>query len=361
MTQTRRSRGDILRHVPRVWFNRTYATTWHVIRMLRAGLADRPLWVLGSHVDPDSPVLTACDERLLEPDLPVAEYVEWALDVARRHRIDVLVPRQHLAALAAARGRFAPTVLMCPDAETVATFENKAAGYAAAAALGVPVPPHHVVHDGAGLRAAYLDLAGLAEQVCMKPVRGAGGEGYRRLTTAATEWTADLAGPLRSRVRLDDACRALDAAGPREVLVLPFLDGTEVSVDVLAAPDGTVHAAIGRAHGGRRRTIVDDQPAREVAETLTCAHRIAYLSNTQVKYWQGLPYLIEVNTRAAGGVFQTELAGVNLPAAALQLALDGSAPPLQPIFGASYTEVATYARITGREALDHPGSGPDSR
>ena len=354
----------------RLWFNRTYATTWHLIRMLRANPDGRPLHVLGSHVDPGSPVLAACDTALLEPDLPAEQYVEWALAVAVAHRIDVLVPRQHLVALAGARDRFAAagTVLLCPDRATVELFDDKAAAYAAAGALGVPVPPHRVVHDGDELRAAYVELAQLAEQVCMKPVCGVGGQGYRRLTTDPPRWTEDFAGDLRSLVRLDDACRALDAAGRRDVLVLPFLDGTEISVDVVADAGGAVHAALGRAHdpagNGRRRRIVDDAPAREVAETLTRAHRIAYLSNTQIKYWQGLPYLIEVNTRAAGGLFQTELAGVNLPWDAVLLALGERPARRAPRFGAVYTEVATYAVlrpdvVAGPHAvLDPDAHGP---
>jgi biotin carboxylase len=287
---------------------------------------------------------------LVEPDLDGDDYVAWALEVAATEAIDILVPRVHMRALAAAHDRFAAagTRLLCPAADVVDLFEDKAAGYRAAAALSLPVPPHRVVHDSDGLRTAYADFAAIAEQVCMKPVRGVGGEGFRRLTTRAASWHDDLAAEVRSLVRLDDVCRALDAAGSRDLLVMPFLDGVEVSVDVLADRDGRVHAAIGRQHdtGGRRlRTIVDDGPSREIAEALTAAHRVGYLSNTQVKAWQGRPYLLELNTRAAGGIFQTALAGVNLPWAAIRLALDQDPGELHPLWGATYTEVASFVQI----------------
>lgn len=336
----------------RLWFNRTYATTWHLIGMIRANPEGRSVHVLGSHIDLASPVLSACDRTLLEPAVGPAEYVDWAVATAEAERIDVFVPREHMAALAAARDRFAAvgTRLLCPDADVVELFDDKAAGYRAAAALGLPVPPYRVVHDGAELRDAYAEFAAIADEVCMKPVRGVGGEGYRRLTTEPVAWAADLARELRSLVRLDDACRALDDAGPREVMVMPFLEGTEVSVDVLADSSGQVRAAVGRAHdtqpGRRLRMIADDPAAREMAEVLTPAHRVAYLSNTQVKYWRGRPYLLELNTRAAGGIFQTALAGVNLPWAAVQLALGEEPAPIRPRWGARYTEVASYVEIT---------------
>jgi biotin carboxylase len=336
-----------------LWFNRTYATTWHLVGMLRDNPDRRPVHVLGSHSDPASPVLAACDRVVIEPALPAAEYVEWALEIAQVHGIDVFIPRLHMAELATARDRFAAvgTKLLCPDPAPVTLFEDKAAGYRAAGALGLPVPPHRVVHDSAGLRAAYADFAAVAAQVCMKPVRGVGGDGYRRLTDRPPSWDADFAGAVRSLVRVEDVCRALDEVGPRELLVMPFLDGTEVSVDVLADATGRVRAAIGRRHDGRRRTVVDDPGARQVAETLTAAHRVAFLSNTQVKYWRGpndrepRPYLLELNTRAAGGVFQTALAGVNLPWAAVRLVLGEAVPPLTPRWGARYTELATYVEL----------------
>jgi biotin carboxylase len=337
--------------VARLWFNRNYATTRHFIDMVRANPDGTPVHVLGSHSDRYSPMLTACDRAVLEPELEPGDYVEWALDTAQAEAIDVLVPRAFMAALAAARDRFADlgTRLLCPDADVVELFDDKASGYAAAAALGLPVPPHRVVHDADGLRTAYAEFAAIAGQVCMKPVRGVGGEGYRRLTTGRLRWDEELAGELRSLVRVDDVCRALDADGPRELLVMPFLDGVEVSVDVLADATGAVVAAVGRqhdAHPGRRlRTIVDDPRAHEIATTLARAHRVAYLSNTQVKYWRGRAYLLELNTRAAGGIFQTALAGVNLPWAAIRLALGQGPGDLRPTVGAGYTELANYVRI----------------
>jgi biotin carboxylase len=349
--------------VLRLWFNRNYATTWHLIGMIRDNPARRPVHVLGSHTDPWSPMLAACDASLAEPDLDTDAYVEWALRTARAEAIDILVPRAHMAALSASRDRFAEagTTLLCPDADVIDLFADKSRGYAAAAALGLPVPPYRVVQDAIGLRAAYGEFAALAEQVCMKPVSGVGGEGYRRLTAEPLRWDDDLAGEVRSLVRLDDVCRALDADGPRELLVMPFLDGAEVSVDVLADRDGHVHAAVARRHDTRTsrrlRAIVDDPEAQHIAETLVRAHRVAYLSNVQVKYWRGRAYLLELNTRAAGGVFQTALAAVNLPWAAICLAAGWDPGDVRPTVGATYVDVGSYVRL-GEPAPDpHRGAG----
>jgi biotin carboxylase len=344
----------------RIWFNRTYATNSHVIAMLRANPDRQPVHVIGTHTDADSPVLVACDEAYPEPpeDCPAADYVAWALEFARAHSVDVFFPRLAMSELADARQEFtaAGVALACPSGDTVRLFEDKAVAYRAAAALGLPVPPHHVVSDAAGLRAAYEQLREAAETVCMKPVRGTGGDGFRILATVAPS-LADVLRPSEEQViSLDWAGAALDAAGrtdrdlPRW-LVMPYLPSPEISVDVLADLDGRTLAAVGRRKSRRRGMIVDDLPARRVAETLNLAHAVSYLSNTQVRYWQGpgdhepRPYLLELNTRMSGGLFQTALAGVNLPWAAAQLALSKDLGTLAPQFDVPYTTVSSLVPL----------------
>lgn len=343
--------------MPRIWFNHTYATNSHVIAMLRDNPDGRPVHVIGTHTDLDSPVLSACDESGPEPDLPPAEYVAWALQFAREHRVDVLVPRLHMAELADAREQFAAagTRLLSAGGDTVRLFEDKAAAYCAADELGLPVPPHLVVGDAAGLHDAYEQLAQIADIVCMKPTRGAGGAGFRILS-AGTPALADFAGQARPKVSLDSVCAALDraeAAGSPlpQLMVLPFLSGPELSLDVLAAADGQLLAAVGRGRSRRRRLLVDDVAARQLAGTLTAAHRVSYLSNTQVRYWQGpgdeapRPYLLELNTRISGGLFQTALAGVNLPWDAIRLVLGEDVAAPEPQFGAAFTTVASLITL----------------
>jgi biotin carboxylase len=263
-----------------------------------------------------------------------------------------------MAELADARDDFAAAgvAMACPSGDTVRLFEDKAAAYRAAAALGVPVPPHHAVNDGAGLRTAYEHLRGVAETVCIKPVRGTGGDGFRILATVAPS-LADVLRPSEEQViSLDWAGAALDAArsADRDVprwLVMPYLPSPEISVDVLADLAGRTLAAVGRRKSRRRGVLVDDVRARRVAETLNLAHAVSYLSNTQVRYWQGpgdqepRPYLLELNTRMSGGLFQTALAGVNLPWAAVALALSEDLGTLVPQFDVAYTTVSSVVPL----------------
>jgi biotin carboxylase len=327
--------------------------------MLRANPDGRALHVIASHPDPDSPVLVASDEAHSEPpeDCPTPEYVAWALDFARRHGVDVFIPRLAMAELADAREKFAAlgVALACPDGDTVRLFDDKGTGYRAAAALGLPVPPHHLVNDAPGLAAAHEQLREVAERVCIKPVQATGGHGYRVLTTTGPDLD-ELLGPVRARAELSRVCTALDVAHAegRDVptlLVMPYLPGPEISVDALADQEGNTLAAVGRGRSERRRLIVDDPKARAVTEALNRAYRVAYLSNTQVRYWQGpgdselRPYLLELNPRSSGGLFQTARAGVNLPWAAVRLALGEDAGTLHPRYDVAFTTVTALVAL----------------
>ncbi|MGI8696024.1 MAG: ATP-grasp domain-containing protein [Mycobacteriales bacterium] len=342
-----------------VFFNRSYATNAHVIGMLRDNPDGEKVRIVGTHADPDSPVLAACDEAYPEPDDSVtgADYVRWALQFCTDHDVDVFIPRLHMADLTAAAGLFARcgVTLLASPAAAVRVFEDKAAGYAAAELLGLPTPPHHVITTAPALAAAVEDLGGVTDRVCIKPVTGVGAEGFRVLSRAPMT-LAGLLGPLTPTVAMGqvyETLRAATAAGVvvPPLLVLPFLTGPEVSIDTLADADGRTIASIGRVKGRRRRLIVDDKQARTVADTLIAAHRIGYLSNTQVRYWQHpdepmpRPYLLEVNTRISGGLFQTALAGVNLPWAAVRMATGRGADLPRPIYDVAYAMVDTLVPL----------------
>lgn len=338
-----------------IWFNRAYSTTALTIGLLRSNPEQVPVRIFGTHQDLDSPAMGACD--LVEPepaqDVTGQAYIGWALDFCHRHAIDVFIPRLYLDTVAAARKQFtaAGVALVAGPAGPAALMEDKAAAYTDAAQAGLAVPPWVVVRTGDELIAAYEQLLPLGE-VCMKPVTGVGASGFRVLTTDARTLEEVLATPT-PLARVHDVAAVLDAhasAGGSvpPIMVLPFLPGPEVSVDCLADHDGNLLIAVPRTKMLRRRLLVDDPAAVDVARTIVRRHKLYSVSNTQVRYWQNplrddapRPYLLETNARMSGGLNQTALAGVNLPWAAVQLALGRSVQAAAPVLGLAYSTVST--------------------
>ncbi|MEW2134338.1 ATP-grasp domain-containing protein [Streptomyces sp. NPDC005435] len=328
----------------RVWLNRTYAENVFFMDQLRRNPSDRAVEIHATHGDPDSPVLAAADTADLEPEgLSPAGYVEFALDQCARRGIDVFVPRLHQAAIVAHRAEFeaAGTALLAPTPEAVAVFEDKATAYEAVTSVGVAVPPWWRVRTADELVAAVDELEGAGHKACFKPAAGAGGVGFRVITRSPFSLT-HLSGFPGPYVQLDLVTEALRRAEePVDWLVMPRLEQPEVSVDCLTGTDNRLRLSIGRTKNGRRRGFTLDErwlePARLIAEGFGLHH----LSNIQFRMFGDRPVLLDVNTRAAGGLHQLALCGVNAPWAAVQLALGEDPGVIEPPFlGQDYTTVS---------------------
>ncbi|MFD5655591.1 ATP-grasp domain-containing protein [Streptomyces sp. NPDC127039] len=328
----------------RVWLNRTYAENVFFVDQLRRNPADRAVEIHATHGDPDSPVLAAADTAELEPEgLSPAGYVEYSLAQCARRGIDVFVPRLHQSAIVAHRAEFEAlgTALLAPPPEAVAVFRDKVIAYEAVRAVGVPVPPWWRVRTADELVLAVEELEAGGHRACFKPASGAGGVGFRTVTRDPFS-LAHLNGFPSPSVPLPLVVEALRTAEePVDWLVMPRLEQPEVSVDCLTGPDNRVRLAVGRTKNGRRRGFTLHEqwlaPARRIAETFGLHH----LSNVQFRMYGDRPVLMDVNTRPAGGLHQLALCGVNMPWAAVRLALGDDPGELEPPFlGQDYAVVA---------------------
>ncbi|PPS78269.1 ATP-grasp domain-containing protein [Streptomyces sp. MH60] len=342
----------------RVWLNRTYAENVFFMDQLRRNPADRAVEIHATHGDPDSPVLAAADTADLEPEgLSPAGYVEYALAQCARRGIDVFVPRLHQSAIVAHRDEFeaAGTALLAPPPEAVALFGDKVIAYEAVRAIGVPVPPWWRVRTADELVLAVEELEADGHRACFKPASGAGGVGFRMVTRDPFS-LAHLNGFPSPSVPLPLVVEALRAAEePVDWLVMPRLEQPEVSVDLLTGPDNRVRLAVGRTKNGRRRGFTLHErwlaPARRIAEAFGLHH----VSNVQFRMYGDRPVLMDVNTRPAGGLHQLALCGLNVPWAAVRLALGDDPGELEPPFLGQ-----DYAVVSGPRPL-RPVSLPQQR
>lgn len=340
---------------PVVWLNRNYATTVHFIRQLRDNPVGRVLTVVGSHRDPASPMLAACDEVFAEPDLTGAAYADFALRYCTARGVDVFLPVHEQLAIARIAGRFAAAgvALIVPPAAAVELLADKTATYRAAAAdpgLAGLVPPFRDVTSTDEFEAAIRELtdAEPAERLVVKPVDGVGAAGVRILSETPPT-LAQLTGPVGHGATVQDFVQALKTAESTGVavprlMVMPYLDEPEISVDVLA-DTGTVLAAVPRCKAGRKRSL--EAPPGVLAATGRLVGRFALdgLVNVQFRMRHGRPVLLEINTRPAGGLYQTALAGVNLPWAAVSRALGEPVTVSPPTLGAEFVTVSSLVAL----------------
>lgn len=159
----------------------------------------------------------------------------------------------------------------------------------------------------------YGKLTEKYKWICFKFVRDEGGKSYRLIDNNRKGYSS-LFKKQTTRMSLE---AALDALSEREtfspVMVMPFLPDDEVSVDCLMTPNGLI--AIPRIKDATR--IEKIRYNEEILSTCRLFFEKFPLDqpcNVQFKYLNGIPYLLEVNTRMSGGVQMSCVAsGVNIP------------------------------------------------
>ncbi|GGL97316.1 ATP-grasp domain-containing protein [Nakamurella endophytica] len=337
----------------RIWLNRNYGTSVHLARQLRANPAGTAVELFGSHPDPASPLLAECDQVLPEPEPGAPGSVDLAVELCRRHRIDVFLPVAGQEEYAERQADFAAvgTALLCSPPAAVRVLADKADTYTAL--HGSPlVPPWRPVRSVADFDRACRELAEHRTPdapLVIKPARAVGADGVRYLTTDPPG-LGDLLGQVDLAVPAAGYRAALAAADPSAVpllLVSAFLPAPETSVDVLA-DHGTTVVAVPRSKDGRRRWIGGDPELVPLAAELVARWELHGLVNVQFRSFRGRPALLEVNTRPAGGMYQSELAGVNLSWAAVELALGRRPAVPRPRLGREYRTVSSVVGVAGQ-------------
>ncbi len=333
-----------------IWLNRNYATTVHVIEQLRNNPDGRAVTIYGSHQDSSSPMLSACDYRFTESTLVGQAYADHALDFCLEHHIDVFLPvyEQYSVVCRAVDFARAGVAVIAPAAPAVALLGDKAATYRAVGDESGLLPPWRAAATADDFEAAVTELSEYGGPLVVKPVRGVGANGVRMLTDT-TPTLAELSGPVSHAATLIDfivALKSAEATGQpiAPLMLMPYLEEPEISVDVLADA-GHPLVAVPRSKVGRDRHL--DAPEEVLEHTALLVRRFALhgLVNVQFRQWRGRPVLLEINTRPSGGLYQTRLAGVNLPWAAVRLALGEPVPTLTPTLGARYVTVSALVAL----------------
>lgn len=337
------------------------------MRLLRGNPDGVGVTIYASNVDPGAVALSECDVAAIEPRyVGNDEYAQFALDFCRRHRIDVMIPPRRLDALAGRVADFAAvgTSLMCSPLSAVTALTSKVRTYEIAGAAGIPVPPWREATDADEFYAAVEELSRGGETLCIKPSGEYSAFGFRILDDRPLSMACLRAAP-RPVASVEAVAGAMRRAANEgefvpPLLVMPFLDGPEISIDCLSAPGGELLVGIPRAKHGRFRTLLDDPTVVGIARRLVRHFELAYLTNVQLRYRAGEPVLLEVNPRPSAGLFHTAFADMNLPWAAIRLLLErDSGLRNPPRLGVRLAVAEAVMEVTPR--LDDQGPDQASR
>lgn len=314
----------------RIWFNHWFSSVYQIIRMMKEGSVC-PLEVIGSNRKETTVYKSMCDEWYVEPDGGTEEeYVEFCLDFCREHRIDVFAPRRGLTGIAMAQDRFSEIgvkLLVGVDGRMAKLLDNKTAAYEMLREAGFDcIPPYRETRSLEEFLVACEEMKEEGGRVCYKLAEDEGARSFRVIDERVTQSRALLEKPgfkvCMAHARM--VMEQYDFSIP--VLVMPYLEGPEISADCLNTPGGKL--IIPRYKNiGRYSEIRFEDEVMALCGRLMDAVGATLPVNVQFRMHHGRPILLEINPRMSGGVqLSCEATGVNLPALALNQLLDHETP-----------------------------------
>ncbi|MDK2126927.1 ATP-grasp domain-containing protein [Parachitinimonas caeni] len=297
-----------------IWFLEGQSSQRDIIQGAQEALP-RHLPILASHRQHRPEITSLADTALVEPSHP-RQRLDWVLDMAITRQIRVVQVGHSGQVFEPARAAFAAAgidlVTGGMSARTFDLVNDKSCFTEYARQSGLQVVPAITVHDAEALAAAVDTLRAQQQMVCVKPAQGIFGLGFWRLS--------DHADPFRcfanADARVVNTRLFIDAYAARTerkpLLVMPYLAGSECSID-LVVEQGQVVAHAGRRKQGLHQHLFRNGPAVELAIAAARVFACDGIVNIQTRDdAAGTPHLLEINPRYSGGIGYTRLAGINL-------------------------------------------------
>jgi hypothetical protein len=276
-------------------------------------------------------------------------YARYCLQVASEYRADVFLPGRKVAGISAQADSFASQgirVVVPADPQTLNRINHKGRFYESVRGCGVPLPAFEQVDTLEEFEAAVATV-GRHHAVCYKPAVSIFGYGFHILVdhpSAQHASTEQRGAPdLRLDISLPEALAKFQKARRfKTQLVMQHLPGFERSVDCLGANGRLLCGIVRRKNPDNTQLLEHNETVLGYVRTLVAHFGLSGLFNVQFKDdAQGMPRLLEINPRMAGGISYTFVSGVVLPYWAIRLAL-GTAEPgdiPQPKSGLLVTDI----------------------
>ncbi len=307
-----------------VWFSRGLDTVDEVMRIIKENDADRKIRIVATQTELNPGADSQSDVFFIEPSgLQPDRYMEWVDGVVADHRVDLIVPGHSTRLFAANQARLKEKgvhVLVAGSEATLNLLKSKQTTYEALTGVDVPVPDFKVVTTLAEFDAACSYLAGLGHKgICFKPTVGVFGRGFHSLAETSL---AQLYRRLASTdISMAEARRCLGQQPVFDpLMVMPFLPGPERSVDCLARDGELIRYIIRqKVHRQDYQIVEANEKIGQYCAQVTRSFGLSGMFNVQFRDLWGVHYLLEINSRMAGGLYKASACGLGLPYWAVRL------------------------------------------
>lgn len=300
----------------RVWFNHWFSTAYYFIDSLKK----EGFYVIATNKRESCVYKTNADEFYVEPDVESEEYIAYCLDFCKSHNVDVFMPRKGMNCIIQHLDEFTSLgikVLCESNKEVFEIFDSKVktASYFEDLKV-VSVPESILVNSVDEFISAYNTIKAHWDEVCIKYDSDEGGQSYKRISPHEPNIgrIAENNGLVYSLEYIVACLESVKTFEP--IVVMPYLDGTEISVDCLGV--GNKFIAVPRQKLSNRVTHFEqDSRLYAICRELWRASGLIAPFNVQFRYNKDTLYILEVNTRLSGGSWKAKYVDVDFMSLAI--------------------------------------------
>jgi hypothetical protein len=324
-----------------LWINHAFSNVYNFCQLLRPSDQNKGfpggLKIYLSHDNPQFVARNMADEFFLESQ-GRESYVDWAIEIGQKNRINLLWAfreARNLAERARDLAKIGVTLMVCASPDILDILNDKAAFYAhidketkrlPAEYSDLLCPRHRVVGNLEAFSGAVKEFEAQGYQVSFKPAQAIYAQGFKIIVSPEKALKAYMSSdPYRTTLAEAEAKLAQDPVF-RRLLVMETLPGPEYSVDVLAKEGRLIRATIRLKpqRAGSPEKLVYNETILALAQKLTKMFQLSHIFNLQLMDSPEGLKILEINPRAAGGLYYSALGGINYPYWAARLALGAS-------------------------------------
>ena len=294
-----------------IWFNQTFSTLYPLLDVIRQDFLSAcfPIKILTSSRNPNVIYQNNSDRFLVEPDCDFPTYLEWCKKICKEYQVDVFYPKRYMKELSNYRTTFEKlgTILMVEYYPLLILCSKKSYMCDMLTELSseVKIPEFYLIYDQEDFRSAYVQLRRNWSQCCIKQNTDEGGESFHIISEKDRRKEKLLSNTslFLSRKEVLDGLEE----STREFILMPYLNGTEYSIDVYK--DQVVIRKKGKI---RTEEIVKDPILEQFAIDVYRKCQFQYICNIQVISYENQYYFLEINPRISGGNYIGCLSGKHL-------------------------------------------------